>query len=142
MLLPQTRDYISNLSDQDLINYLAEGIYEPDAIAFAQEEMARRNLDSQKLGELQAAAYTHVAKQADNLEAVAAKRLGIVHRLLAMLLGAFILGLFPIMIYVIWRDGLRDRGEWRKTRDLNFFVIAGFITAIVLVVASAFLSKR
>jgi|GEM_PF-4574926 len=47
MLLQQTRDYIQGLNDLELVDYIREGIYEPEAMLFAKEEFERRKLDPQ-----------------------------------------------------------------------------------------------
>ena len=45
MLYEQAKTHITNLGDAELVAYITTGarLYDPDALAFAREELARRN---------------------------------------------------------------------------------------------------
>jgi hypothetical protein len=54
MLRPQVKDHILALSDAALLQYVLTGprLYEPEAIAFAREELQRRPLTTEQRAEL------------------------------------------------------------------------------------------
>jgi hypothetical protein len=128
MLLEQTRDYISKLGDEELIEYVLEGIYEPEAIAFAKQEIERRNLDPQRAHELAAVAQEHV--EARRAEEVARdnRPLGWVGRTLAFL-GGFCCLIWPLVITWFILD---DGSNTQRRNDVVEWAGIGFCTALII----------
>lgn len=64
MLYEQTKNHILGLSDADLVEYVLTGarMYEPDAVAFAREELNRRNLPSEQLAGLRRPIVTKLTR--------------------------------------------------------------------------------
>lgn len=127
MLLEQTRDYISDLSDGELIEYVLEGIYEPDAIAFARQEIERRQLDPQQMQQLEAVAQERVDAKRAHIAEVMNEPLGCTGRTLAFM-GGFFMGF--TLHFIIWIV-LDRKCETRKQKDIREFALAGFYTLLI-----------
>ncbi len=121
-------DYISSLSDADLLEYVKAGTqsYLPEAIAFAQAELSRRNLPPEKLIE----AENQLRERDTALQAIAGEPLSWPNRVAAFIFG--ILGA-PV-VFPMWLR-CRDDGEHRKARDMLLFGLAGFGFQIFLLLA-------
>lgn len=141
MLYERARDHISNLSDQDLAEYVKEGteMYDPEAVAFARQEMERRGVSAEQLRELESQAEARIEQRNAEAEEMAKRPLGTTGRILAFA-GGFI-G-FPLLIFLIASGRMRDRGEYRKARELRHMGFMGFAVFMLLgMVAGIFFAK-
>jgi hypothetical protein len=137
MLRVQTQDYIKALSDAALIEYVREGIYEPEAIVFAQSEIARRNIEPGIVQDLAAAADQQIADRRID-DALAAKSpLSRKGRLLAFLGGCCGLIFLPPLLAATIFEGL---GHERKKNEVWKFTFIGFAVSVgsVLLVQGLF----
>lgn len=130
MLRDQTRQYISSLSDVELITYLSEGGYEPEAIEFAMQQAASRKIDPARLAELesQAQAQAH-ARVAERAEAAAAP-LGSLATTLSFIAGIGLLGVGAICLLIAWGN-FRAKGETLKSQQMWRLARFGFASFLV-----------
>jgi len=130
MFTEKTRHYIANLSDEDLMEYICagEGTYDPDAIAFAKEEISRRGIDPTHIATLQAGATEKlVAAKADD-DARASEPLDGWWRLVSVVFGGVILT--PIgWLILLW---LGHRGFARKKQEFVRFSALGIGIGLLL----------
>jgi hypothetical protein len=131
MLRDAIQEHIRGLSDDELAEYVQAGVemYEPEAVEFAREEFARRNLSPEMIVQKTEVARDRLAvAQAAEREA-ASQPLDRDSRLLAFTLGWTILT--PIWLFK-WL-GMQHRGEYQKSRDLLRFGFAGMGAFFVLI---------
>ena|ERR1700722_553418 len=127
----QVKEYITGLGDADLVEYIHAGtaIYEPDAIAFAREELDRRRFSPAQLAELEEIADSRIAEKAMEVSRQAAQPLGLRGRILA-----FVLGLFGGYHAIL--DLFVDHGEdgRRRDHDRRKFTLLGLATVLFVIV--------
>jgi hypothetical protein len=131
VLLEQVRHYILGLSDEDLLEYCACPDYEPEAIAFAKEEIARRDLLQESLE------YSNAVTQWRSRETIRQRRIAPYLRLSCRAkVFAFITGLLPIhgIFRLIEMSERFDKlGQKRRKRELWLFVFCGLATLLLLI---------
>ena len=135
MLSQQTREYIQGLSDDNLSEYVAAGttMYDPDAVAFAEETLSQRGLPAERISELAAASQVRLASRAAEIAEIQNRPLTATGRIIAFFGGC--LGL-PLLFFLFTWVRLESRGERRKVRELWKFGFLGFasIVAFALIV--------
>jgi len=136
MLHEQTREFITSLSDEQLAQYVAVGTeaYEPQAVEFAQEEFARRRLDTQRFVAVQEQAKAQIAEVKAQDAAIATMPLDRLSRFNAFIFGIFILSPLYVLIWL----RLESAGAHRKAREIWRFGIMGFGAETVFLVALAY----
>ncbi|HWB53105.1 MAG TPA: hypothetical protein VG722_02900 [Tepidisphaeraceae bacterium] len=131
MLLEQTHQYILALSDEDLIEYCACADYEPDAIAFAKAEIARRNLVPQSLEFFDEISRWRVK------EAVRERRIAPYLPLSCRVrVLTFITGMIPIhgvFKLIELSENFDKLGQKRRKRELWLFAFSGLATTVLIV---------
>lgn len=138
MLAEMTQQYILRLSDSDLIEYVVEGIYEPEAIEFAKREIERRNLDSEKFHQLEAAARGRVEVKQAEIVAAANQELSPTGKTFAFILGFF--GFVSFWLFIAWL-AFDNTGKTQKKKDLIGFAVYGFATMAATVVLIVLIQK-
>lgn len=133
MLHERTRDYIRSLKDAELWEYILAGPerYEPEAVAFAREQLEERKIDSEQIARIDADARSRAAQEAAERLEDAARHLGPVAKIMAFLGGC--LGLPALLYLLIWYN-FRTQGEHQKARDLWTYGLSGL--AVVLILAA------
>jgi len=130
MLREQTRDYISKLSEEGLIEYVLEGIYEPEAVAFAKQEIERRHIDPQRFSQLHAVAAGRVEVHRAEAEATDSRPLGRIGKTFAFI-GGFCGLIWPLFLAWMFLD---NGSNTKKRKDIWTWAAAGFCTALFVVV--------
>ena len=133
MFQEQTKEYISNLSDLELIEYIKEGIYEPEAIEFAKQEVAARNLDPQRLAELESSAQLKNETLRAQVAEAAERPLGKLGKVLAIIGGLNMLGIGGICLLIAWGQ-FRERGERLKIKEMWRRAMYGFVVMWLILI--------
>jgi hypothetical protein len=138
MLLEQTRNYVTGLNDEALIEYLQIGVemYEPDAVAFARDEYGRRNLDPERMAQIERGVKARLAAQSAEVAELRHRPLGRLGRSLSVIAGFGGLPLIPL--FLIWLH-LRGKGEHRKASELWTFALLGFAGMMLLLLLTTVL---
>jgi hypothetical protein len=133
MLGEMVREYISGLSDADLIEYSLNTDYEPDAITFARQEIDRRKLSPEDVAVLEAEANQRIELRQREIAAAAERPLSKSGKTLAFVSGFIILfGNFPRFLA---NTKFETKGELRKVREVRRFATYGriaFAAAVLL----------
>ena len=136
MLTDQARQYIATLSEGELAEYIARGteFYEADAILFAREELARRDIDPRAREYLQRTASEAAAADAARRAEAAALPLPRGEKITAFVVG-LTWGLHHLPVGE-WRE-YRRRGEDRRASEVWKFQWLGVATMVCVVLAVA-----
>lgn len=123
-LHPRTREYISSLSDDALVEYAtAEGdTYQADAVEFARSELAGRNLDPERVARAAAAGRARGEAEAAEVTRIAHNSLGRFGKAASFVAGAAVM-VIPLLI--AWLV-LKARREYRKAREIWVYALYGF----------------
>jgi hypothetical protein len=115
------------LSDDQLAAYveIGERVYDPDAVAFAREELDRRKIDPRLLTDAKA----FVQKVDEQEIARANAPLESINRIVAVMCA---MAIFTPVGYVLWLR-MQRRGEYRRSRELRFFGAIGFGLWLILI---------
>jgi hypothetical protein len=130
-LRQQTRDFIIEMSDVDLAEYVTAGttLYEPAAVEFARREFQRRNIDLNQV-KIEIKARENVEAE---VAAVAADLpLHVAMKFMAFLGGFFISFLVPLLFLMAASYGFNQRGETRRASEMWHFVVYGVLGALSL----------
>ncbi len=119
----EVEEHIQSLSDIDLLEYTRSDTYLPEAIKFAKEELARRNLTSEHLAALEEELQNRTKAQAEETQAAATEPLPFEWRLAVFLCG-LCLGI-PLLFFIPAWLRFREEGARRKNRDMWLFALAG-----------------
>lgn len=142
MLHAETTKHIRGLTDEALADYVATGVemYEPEAVEFAREEFARRNIDPALLARAQnavvAVRHTYWAQ---------AERGAVAPADWADKVIAFVGGmLFPLMWLplVLWFLRLLGRGEHRKAVQWAICAAIGAAAMMIFALATVLFQVR
>lgn len=128
MLNPRTREHISGLNNQALIEYVTVGLdlYEPEAVEFAREELNRRNIAPELHAKLRVEVSHAVDAQMSEEIAKESRPLARWGRILAFVFGWAILSPFWLVIwFVIWLN-MYLRHQYQAARDLWRFGFLGW----------------
>jgi hypothetical protein len=136
-----TRQYICDLDDEALVDYVQTGVptYDPNAVAFAANELERRRLDPGRLSALVENFRDHAQAAEQEAAEAAVRPLGMGEGAVVFLLG--FVGVLPVGLFAVRllaRD-YRARGEFlrvRQTWTLGLMaIVAGIMvfTAIICV---------
>jgi hypothetical protein len=126
----EVEQYIWNLSDIDLLEYTRIDTYLPEAVQFAKEELARRNLTSECLVAIEKELDDRTKTRAEETKAAASEPLAFGWRFAVFLCG--LCGVLPWLPFVAsWRR-FSGEGARRKNRDMWVFCLLGFFPAIIL----------
>jgi len=125
MLLEQTREYILALSDEALIEFVLDGTYGPEAVAFAAEEIKRRDLDPQRLIQLKAVATARVQARRTVTTVPANQQLSASEKRGAFIHGLILFLHWPSLGMVLF-SGLGSKN--RKNRERRKYIVMGFLT--------------
>jgi hypothetical protein len=130
----RTREHILSLSDEELADYLAAGtaLYEPEAVEFAREEFARRNIEPGRAERITAEAAERAVEREARAEELALLPLTTGQRILSFLGGIFIGSILVIVIMLFAWSGFRQRGELRRAGEMWRFVLYGFGSVFLL----------
>ncbi len=150
----ELESHIRSLSDTHLVEYTRMDTYLPEAIQFAKDELARRNLGPERLAEIEKALDNRAkAEVEEERTAAASKPLAFEWRLWAFLygLGNAVLGLFLMIPFTVWERyvvallwdvglpglvlatvwlRLSKEGARHKIRDTCIFFFLGLLLAI------------
>jgi hypothetical protein len=127
MLHEQVKEHISQLSDEDLAEYVeaSPNQYEPEALAFAHFELERRNIDSTRAAVLHAEAKTHVATKAVEASAAEMLPLTVEQKVWSFIGGCFIGSLIALLLLLFAWTRFRQRGEYLRASQMWRFVLFG-----------------
>lgn len=126
----EVEQYIRSLSDIDLLEYSRTDTYLPEAVQFAKEELARRNLTSERLVATEKELGDRTKTRAEETKAAASEPLAFEWRLAVFLCG--LCGVLPWLPFVAsWRR-FSQQGARRKNLDMWVFCLLGFLPAIIL----------
>lgn len=133
MLYDQTRDYILNLRDEELTQYILDGtaLYEPDAVAFAQAQFDSRGLDRELIAprEVQARAETRIQEELARSAEAAERSLSTVGTAFYFLAGAC--SAFPAVLLGWW--WMSTRGERTKIKQMFTIALIGFGLTLAII---------
>ena len=141
MLTELGKERIRALSDSDLVEYvqMGTGMYLPEAIDYAQEELQRRELSEAHIAELCYEADERIAAKEAFAVEIASRPLGSGGKV-----GAFLLGFFGFctgyhfIIHLLARDHPENRRaeDWQRYELIGFgsFWAAAFVVAIIFAI--------
>lgn len=127
----QVETYIHNLPDIDLLEYSRTETHLPEALEFAQIEMADRHFTTEHFRELEEQLRQRELKQEETAQAVAVEPLSFEWRLAIFLSGLYS-GLPLVLFYPAWKR-FRDHGEVRKFKDTWVYALIGFCCQPILI---------
>ncbi len=136
----QAQEHIHNLTNDELMEYIEEGValYDPDAIAFARQELDRRDVVPERLAQMESNAEMRVGQRSADTHEIATRCLGTWGRILAFIAGMFFFPLLPMLI--AW-NRFKGRGEHRKARELWLFAGIGFGSIIGFAIVATLVSR-
>jgi hypothetical protein len=123
MLTDPAKQHILSLSDDALVLYVVAGpeLYDPDAVAFARQELARRQLPPERVAELEQRAGARVDAWKEAQAEEATKPLDFWDRVNALLWG-----MHGIAFFWQWVS-YDDAGQRRRARELLKYGCLGTI---------------
>jgi len=127
----QVETYIHNLPDADLLEYVRTQTHLPEALEFAQIEMADRHFTSEHLKELEEQLQERVIEKQEADEAVAAEPLSFEWRIAVFLCGLYS-GIPLVFFYPAWQK-FREQGKERKFKDMWVYALIGFCCQPILI---------
>jgi hypothetical protein len=144
ILREQTKTHISALSDAQLTEYIQEGIagqYTAEAVDFARQIYAARQLPEEGLAEVDRLGEEKLSERTKAAAAAARQPLGMRGRILSLAMGATCWGLLPVLILMVICDRAKNRGEFRKVQEIRRFVVLGFMLVVVVGIILALMQK-
>lgn len=128
MLNARTREHISGLNNEALIEYVTVGLdlYEPEAVEFAREELNRRNIEPELHAKLRVEVSHAVDAQVSAEIAKEFRPLARWGRILAFIFGWAILSRFWLVIWVVIWLNMYLRHQYQAARDLWRFGFLGW----------------
>jgi hypothetical protein len=134
MLREQVKEYISGLSDPDLVEYvqIGTGLYEPNAVSYAEQELDQRQIDPDRLAELLDEAQCRIAHKKAEAARQAAQPLSSRGKMIAFAAGFF--GGWHVIL-----DLIVDHGDEksRRSQDRRKFMLLGLTTVLFIVMLFA-----
>jgi hypothetical protein len=129
----EIEQYILNLSDIDLLEYVKTGTesYTPEAIAFAEQELSRRGVTGNLLRAHEEQLAKRIDERKEEAKATSMEPLGTGYRIAVFLCGLFF-GI-PLLLFVPSWLRFREEGAKRKNRDMWLFALAGVALQIPMV---------
>jgi hypothetical protein len=133
------KEYISELSDKDLVLYIhaTEGTYRPEAVAFARKVLESRRLSPQVLASLEELAKAQINREQIEQSLRAGASIAWYWKPWIVLCGLYILFLVPAYVLIGTAVRFSMSGERKKARQLWVY---GIIGLGLLVVGVYFLS--
>jgi hypothetical protein len=120
MLHEKARTHITGLANDELAEYIRGGtdLYQEEAIRFAREEFARRNLSPEVVRELETEAIHRVAFRTLTNQEMASRPLGAFGKIAAFMAGFLSPGGITVIILFIVSNGFKSRGEEGKAAEM------------------------
>ena len=127
----QVELYIQGLSDLELLEYTRTPTHLPEALEFANVELAERHLPAELLTDLEKQLKQRQEAREEEARAIAAEPLNWEWRIAAFLCGVYFA--FPFLLFVpAWRK-FREQGADRKYKEMWVSVLIGLLPALILV---------
>jgi len=123
--------YIHNLPDIDLLEYTRTRTHLPEALEFAQLELADRHFTPEHISELEEQLHQREIEREQAAQAIAAEPLSFEWRLAVFLCGLYS-GIPLVLFYPAWRR-FREKGAYQKIRDMGFYALVGFCLQPILI---------
>jgi hypothetical protein len=129
----QAEDYIHKLSDLELLEYTRTVTHLPEALEFAEIELAERHLPPEKLTDLERQLRQRALEREEHARAVAAEPLHWEWRIACFLSGLYFA--IPFLLFVHAWHRFRDEGADRRYKEMWVSALIGFCLQPILVFA-------
>lgn len=127
----QVEQYIQGLSDLELIDYTRTATHLPEALEFANVELAGRHLPSDHLKDIDEQLRLRKETREEEARVIAAEPLNWEWRIAAFLSGLYFA--IPFLLFVpAWRK-FRDQSADRKYKEMWISALIGFCLQPILV---------
>ena len=127
----QVEQFIQSLSDLDLLEYTRTKTHLPEALEFANIELADRHLSANRLEDLEKQLQQRLQEYEEQAKARAAEPLIWEWRLAVYLSGLYF-GL-PLLFFIPHWLRFRNEGAHRKYKDMWHYALGGFCTQPILI---------
>jgi len=129
----QVEDYIHDLSDLELLEYTRTATHLPEALEFAQVELAERHLAPNRLTDLEKQLQQRAKERQELALAIANEPLNWEWRIACFLCGLYLA--IPFLLFVPAWHRFRDEGADRRYKEMWVSVVIGFCLQPILVLA-------
>ena len=129
----QVEQYIQGLSDLELLEYTRTVTHLPEALEFANIELAGRHLPADRLSDLEEQLRQREKAREEEARAIAAEPLNWEWRIAAFLCGVYFA--IPFLLFVpAWRK-FGEEGADRKYKEMWVAALVGFCLQPILILA-------
>ena len=129
----QVEDYIHGLSDLELLEYTRTVTHLPEALEFAQVELAERHLPPDRLTDLEKQLQQRAKEREEQALAFANEPLNWEWRTACFLCGLYCA--IPFVLFVPAWHKFRDEGADRRYKEMWISVVIGFCLQPILILA-------
>jgi len=127
----QVERYIHSLPDVDLLEYIRTKTHLPEALEFAQIELADRHFTSEHVSDLEQQLRQREQEREEAARIVAAEPLSLEWRLAVFLSGMYC-AIPLVFFYPAWQR-FHAKGADRKYRDMEVYALIGFCLQPLLI---------